>query len=375
MISVQNPFLISGYISPDYFCDREKETLKIIDGLQNGRNITLMSPRRMGKTGLIRHIFYLLRDINPQIEIIYMDIFSTQCLDDFVKVFANSVLGKLDSAPQKAWTKVSQFLKSCRPSLSFDELSGAPKISVDIAQNNGEATIKEIFEYLAASGRECYIAIDEFQQITEYPEKGVEALLRSYIQFIPNLHFIFAGSKCHIMQEMFSSAKRPFYQSTQSLYIGTIDEEAYYNFANGYFMEKEIDFPQPSFRYLYNRFDGHTWYIQCILNRLYGYSKVVTNELIEYAINEIVEENTYNYESLLSAYTPGNVKLLKAIAKERCVKEILSGTFISKYALKAASSVNSSLEKLINKELIYRTPSGYIIYDRFMNEWLHRLEF
>ena len=53
-----NPFLITGYQGPDYFCDREKETASLMSALKNGRNITLISPRRMGKTGLIKNVFY-----------------------------------------------------------------------------------------------------------------------------------------------------------------------------------------------------------------------------------------------------------------------------------------------------------------------------
>lgn len=140
-----------------------------------------------------------------------MDIYSTQNLSDFIRLSASTVLGQLDFTPQKALSRVGQFLKSCRPVFTFDELTGAPKVTINIAPSSEEATLKEMFEYLQSSEKHCYIAIDEFQQIAEYPEKGVEALLRSYIQFIPNINFVFAGSKQHVMQDMFLSAKRPFY--------------------------------------------------------------------------------------------------------------------------------------------------------------------
>ena len=97
-----NPFLISGYHSPDYFCDRERETAAILEALHNGRNLTLIAPRRMGKTGLIRHAFFHLKEQHPDIVTLYMDIYSTQSLGDFVRLFAYTVLGKLDSVPQKA---------------------------------------------------------------------------------------------------------------------------------------------------------------------------------------------------------------------------------------------------------------------------------
>ena len=210
-----NPFLIAGYHSPDYFCDRETETTTMLDALHNGRNVTLIASRRIGKTGLIRHAFYRLKEQHPDIVTIYIDIYSTQSIGDFVRLFANTVLGKLDTAPQKALSRIGRFIRSCRSVFTFDELTGVPKVSIDMAPQEEESTLKEIFNYLGSSEKRCYIAIDEFQQIAECPEKGIEALLRSYIQFLPNVNFIFAGSKQHLMQEMFFSSKRPFYQSTQ----------------------------------------------------------------------------------------------------------------------------------------------------------------
>ena len=370
-----NPFLIAGYHSPEFFCDRKAETATILDALHNGRNITLIAPRRMGKTGLIHHAFYQLKEQKVDIVTLYMDIYSTQTLGDFVRLFANTVLGQLDSMPQKALGRISQFIRSCRPVFTFDEMTGTPKVTVDVSPAEEESTLKEIFDYLGSSEKRCYIAIEEFQQIAEYPEKGVEALLRSYIQFLPNVHFIFAGSKQHVMQEMFASSKRPFYQSTQLLTIGTINRDEYAYFAMEHFANHDLKLPREVFDEIYDKFDGHTWYIQNLLNRLYGYNRNVEMELVSYAVEQIITEQSYSYADLLKAYSAGHVRLLKAIAQEGCVKEVLAGDFISKHRLKAASSVRSALKKLIDNELVYQTADGYIIYDRFMGEWLRKQVF
>ena len=370
-----NPFLISGYYSPEFFCDREQETRTILDALHNGRNVALTAPRRMGKTGLIRHVFYRLKEQQPDIVTFYLDIYSTQSLGDFVRLFAGTVLGQLDSAPQKALSRISRFVRSCRPVFTFDELTGVPKVTIDVAPAEEENTLKEIFEYLGSSEKRCYVAIDEFQQIAEYQEKGVEALLRSHIQFLPNVNFIFAGSRQHLMQEMFTSSKRPFYQSTQLLTIGPIQQDEYAGFATGHFAAHGVKLPQEVFNTIYEKYEGHTWYVQCLLNRLYGYDRDVDMELVSYATEQILAEYSYIYADLLKAYTAGQVRLLKAIAKEGCVKEVLAGDFISTYGLRAASSVSAAMKKLQENELVYQTADGYIIYDRFMGEWLRRQGF
>ena len=370
-----NPFLVTGYHSPEYFCDRRQETETMIQALYNGRNVTLIAPRRMGKTGLVKHVFYKLREQEPDIVTFYMDIYSTQALGDFIRLFASTVLGRLDSVPQKALGRVGKFIKSCRPVFTFDELTGQPKVTIDIVPSSEEATLREIFDYLRSSEKRCYIAIDEFQQIAEYPEKGAEALLRSYIQFVPNINFIFAGSKQHIMQQMFHSAKRPFYQSTQTQVIDRIARDDYYRFAADFFTRQGRKLAEETFGYLYDAFDGHTWYIQTLLNRLYGYAGNPDIGMVDYAIGEVVAESTYTYENLLAAYPASNIRLLKAIAKAGCVREINSGDFITEYRLRAASSVNSALKRLIDREMVYKTADGYIVYDRFMAIWLRQQPF
>lgn len=370
-----NPFLIAGYHSPEFFCDRKAESSTILEALYNGRNITLIAPRRMGKTGLIHHVFYQLKEQKSDVVTLYMDIYTTQSLGDFVRLFANTVLGQLDSVPQKALNRIGQFIRSCRPVFTFDEITGTPKVTVDVSPTEEESTLKEIFDYLGSSEKRCYIAIDEFQQIAEYPEKGVEALLRSYIQFLPNVNFIFAGSKQHVMQEMFTSSKRPFYQSTQLLTIGTVNRDEYADFAMAHFAKNNLQLPREVFDAIYDKFDGHTWYIQNLLNRLYGYNRDVEMASITYAMEQIVAEQSYSYADLLKAYPAGHVRLLKAIAQEGCVKEVLAGNFISKHKLRAASSVSSALKKLVANELVYQTTDGYIIYDRFMGEWLRNQVF
>ena len=246
---------------------------------------------------------------------------------------------------------------------------------MDIAPNEEVNTLKEIFEYLASSEKRCYIAIDEFQQIREYPEKGVEALLRSHIQFLPNVNLIFSGSKKHVMQDMFTSSQKPFYLSTQMINITSIDPAEYSKFAVNHFAENGYNLPENIFKHIYDKYEGHTWYLQNLLNRLYSYGRNVDMEMVGYAVDQIISEFSFSYADLLNSQTPGNIRLLKAIAKEGCVKEIMSGSFIANHKLTAASSVSASIKKLVERELVYESDNGYIIYDRFMGEWLRRQQF
>lgn len=371
-----NPFLITGYISPDYFCDRETETAKIISALKNDRNISLISPRRYGKTGLIHHVFYNINSEDKNVLCIYFDVFSTQNLNEFARLFAESILNRYEGGIEKAIRIFTSFFKSFRPSISYDAITGQPELTVNIIPETTEKSLQEVFSYLQSLNKRCYIAIDEFQQIANYPEKGTEALLRSYIQFLPNVKFIFSGSRQHIMNEIFLSVKRPFYQSTQIFQLKELEKDKYSSFVKHHFHNNGFVFKEECFDYLYDKFEGYTWYIQVILNRLYEYRLNVDNTaLIDQALHELLEENAYTYQELLNAYSTVQRNLLKAVAKEKFVMQIHSGEFISKYRLKNASSINRALNSLLESELIYKSEKGYLVYDRFMGLWLSRLSY
>ena len=174
----------------------------------------------------------------------------------------------------------------------------------------------QVFEYLKNSGKECLIAFDEFQQIAQYPQNNVEALLRTYIQNIHNAHFIFSGSQAHLLDEMFLSPKRPFYQSTSNKSIGKIDKDLYYKFAARFFSLQGRALPENVFDAIYNQFDGHTWYIQKMMNQLYGNKSGDISEAVALeALNDILNENEYYYKMLLRSYTRGQADLLKAVAQ------------------------------------------------------------
>ena len=369
-----NPFIYQGYESPEYFCDREAETKTLISHLKNGRNVTLISPRRIGKTGLIKNTFYHLKEQEKDATCLYIDIFATKNLHDFVELLGVMVINEIVRKNASFIEKTISFFSALRPVLSMDPLTGEPSVSITVEPSKEDITIQSIFNYLNDSEQEVYIAIDEFQQIAEYPEKGTEALLRSYIQFAQHVHFIFSGSKFHLMAEIFGSPKHPFYQSTEMMGLKPLDSDVYYDFCLQFFKEKGGNIEKDIFEYLYNMFEGHTWYIQCIMNRLYeANTNVESTEQVNAAILSILAGREPQFESLSQFFTDNQFSLLKAIAKEGIVAQPTAGRFIKSHNLSGASSTKAALKVLEDKELVYRKPEGYIIYDRFMDLWLKRL--
>lgn len=338
MATLNNPFVVYGYKGAEYFCDRQKETEKMISTLHNERNITLVAPRRMGKTVLIHHVFHQMEEQYEGVKCFYLDIFATKNLEQMVQLMASEIIGKLDLKPSE-----------------------------------GRESLKRIFEYLKQSGKRCYIAIDEFQQILSYPEDGVEAMIRSYIQFLPNVYFVFSGSQQHMMQEMFLSANRPFFQSSLVLSLPCIEEPVYRKFANRLLSSQHRVIDESVFSYIYQQSGSVTWYVQAILHGIYEHGSYgITKSLVDEVIQELIEEQAMAYQNYCAWLTENQQMLLLAIASESLVSSPLSQQFISTHHLPATSSVKTALKALVDKQLVSKTPNGYLVSDRFFAKWLVR---
>lgn len=371
--SLRNPFLVEGYAGPDYFCDRKKEAEMLKSALLNGRNVTLMAPRRMGKSGLIKHVFYEIQRADSNAACFYLDVLATKNMTDFVRLFAETLLGGLESLSDTVLKKLMRVFGSLRPTLKFDAVTGSPALSLELSQAESPATLEKVFSYLQQSKKEVFIAIDEFQQVVRYPEGNTpEALLRACMQSFPGIHFIFSGSSMKMMGEMFLASSRPFYQSTQMMQLGCIDHAEYRIFAAQFFQKAGRAFSDAVFDALYDRFEGHTWYIQMVLNRLYSTETDVTQvqQMLE-VIGEVLQENRLYYSGISRLLTNNQYAVLQAVAKEGVVREPQGAAFIVRHGLPAASSVSASIRSLVDNELLRCDEDGaYRVYDRFFGLWL-----
>ena len=332
---LRNPFVLNGYIGKEYFCDREHEVQKLLEHISNGVNVTLVSPRRVGKTGLIEHLFHQ-KEVEENYYTFLIDIYATKTIEEMVAQMAKSILSTLKS----------------------------PQNSMD-----------EIFRYIENADKPCIVAIDEFQTISEYPGVKAEALLRTYVQHCHNAQFIFAGSKRTMIVEMFSKHSRPFYQSTTIMSVPKLDIEKYRAFAVSHFEKGGKGLSPDVVDEVYDMFEGVTWYLQRVMNKLYMLtptSETCDNHYIPNAIEDILDENQMAYEALLYKIPSRQKALLMAICAEGKASSITSTAFVRKHSLSSSSSVQSAIRGLLDKELVTSENGAYEVYDKFLAIWLNR---
>ena len=369
-----NPFIVTGRIEPEYFCDRVEESARLVRSLTNGNNMVIISPRRMGKTGLIRFC-YDKPEIRDEYYTFFIDILHTSSLREFTYLLGREIYEMLLPRSRKMATLFLRTIKSISGKFGFDPLTGLPTFNVELGDiERPEYTLEEIFSYLTLADKPCIVAIDEFQQVAKYPEKNIEALLRTHIQKIRNSNFIFAGSERHMMQEMFLSASRPFYHSADMLELRAIAREIYVPFIVEHFESRNRRIAAADVEKVYDLFKGHTFYIQKTFNEAFADTLVggeCTIEVIRTAIEGMIAANDTIFREILSNIPEKQKELLYAIAKDGEAERVTSAEFIKRHSLSSASSVQSATKKLLEKDIITEIGKVYSLTDKLFAMWIN----
>ncbi|MDP2887849.1 MAG: ATP-binding protein [Bacteroidota bacterium] len=368
----ENPFPVTTYLGAEYFCDREQETARLISNIRSGNSTTLIAIRRIGKTGLIHHVFSQL----PQgWKGIYVDILETENLNHFLNLLATSIINAI---PEKSsfgkhfWN----LIKSLRPFISYDALTGLPQVSFDIKPKEVEINIHSIFQFLEIQEYKIVVAIDEFQQISRYPEKNTDAWLRTRIQQLKNVVFIFSGSQQHLMAELFTSPHRPFFRSTLIMKLEKLNSEVYCNFIISIFSKYKKSVSIEIASQILDWSKTHTFYVQQLCNRVFASTiKEVTTESWKQQAHQLLTEQEPVFFILRNMLTKPQWRLLKAMAHDGIVYQPTAKAFLVKHHLGTSATVLRSLKTLMEYELIIKEfdadgSSFYGVYDVFLQRWV-----
>ena len=374
---MDNPFYITGIIPEPYFCDREKETAWMVRTLENKAHILLTSPRRMGKTQLIRHVFNQ-PPIKNNYYTFYTDIYPTTSLHELVLFLSKEIYTVLVPKGKTALNKFLAGLHSLTGSFGYDPVSNTPTFNIKLGDiHSPELTLEEIFRYLEQADKPCIFAIDEFQQIANYPEKNVEAMLRSHTQKMNNCLFIYAGSNRHILENMFNSAAKPFYNSAEQIYLDCISKNVYTTFAERQFSKAGRRIAPEAISHAYDLFEGHTYYVHNLLHNTFAYvdaDKTIDEADINKTLSDILEEKGRSFASVMHQLNYQQKETLVAIAKEGKAGSVTSVAFVREHALKSPSSVQYAIGALLEKQLLTYLNDGrtkiYSVSDRFLEMWI-----
>lgn len=370
-----NPFIITAdYCGPEYFCDRIEETRILEENIRNGRNTALISTRRMGKSGLIAHTFDQ-EFIKNHFKTFSIDLYPTSSLEEMVLMLAKEITSPLKSTGEKIFDSFLSIVRSLRPGFKVDSVTGQFIFDLSLGDIvRPQDSLEEIFDYLESSETPCLVSIDEFQQIAEYPEKNVIELLRTRVQKCKHTWFIFSGSDRRMMEKIFNNPSEPFYLSCSLLYLDAIKYDSYLPFAKRHFEEAGKSIDDACFEGVYSQFEGHTWYVQRLLNELFAWTRpgeTATADILSDVISYVVKTYARTFQEQMSAMPDAQKKLLIAIAKDGKSDKVTSIAFCRKHAMKSPSTVQSALRVLHEKGVLRKEGDSFSVANRLLEIWVN----
>ena len=373
-----NPFFTRIDIPDDFFCDRKKETEEIIQYIRNEKNIVLKSPRRLGKSSLILHIFKQ-PDISKHYNTLFVDVFGTKSLSDFVSEFQNALFAAPFAQTARGRKEFGNLLRNAyiQMNLAPDGLPNGFRLG--LAGMPGEDfTLTQIFAFLEKTGKPNLVVFDEFQKINAYPEDAA-AVIRSHVQRATNTTFIFSGSSRHMLQKMFENPDEPFYRSATSLELQPIPQEAYTQFCEEMFTLYGKSIDPEAVEFVYKLFSGNTFDMQEVMKETFMNASadvVTTRDDVTNAIHTLLDQRDTEFKAYLDRIDNQKYRrLLFCIAREGITKGLTSSAMMKRYNLDNASSVQNGLAFLMSDHinLIMKTgPAEYSLRNRFFELWIAR---
>ena len=337
---MNNPFITTGKIPAELFCDRKEESKRLLQSLTNGANVVLMAPRRVGKTQLMYYCFDK-HTVSDNYITFFLDILKTSTLQEFTYELGKAVFNTLASRGQKMQKLAIATMRSLTGNIGFDPVTALPTFGIAIGDiQNPTYSLEEIFRTLESAGKKCLVAI---------------------------------GSERHLLEEMFRDSARPFYNSADIQSLEVIEEKKYTEFVQHHFLANGKRISDDAISHVYHTFDGNTYYNQKTMREAFAETAsdaLCTKETTEQVISQMVREANRHYSEIMARLTLPQKELLYAIAKEHWARQITSGAFIRRHSLKSASSVQSSTKKLQEFGLVSFDSGNYYIADQLMRLWL-----
>ena len=368
------PFVFGVAASGDNFTDRESETARLLTNFRSGVNTVLISPRRWGKTSLVRKVCRLAQ--TDELKIVYLDIFSCRSDADFYDAFASAVLKQTSTKVEEWMENIRQFLSRISPKISLGA-DPAADFSFSLELTPKREDIDEILQLpekiAEKKGCRIVVCIDEFQQIGEFKDsKTFQKRLRSVWQLQKHVSYCLFGSKKHLMNELFERKSLPFYKFGDAIYLQKIATADWVGYIRSRFEATGKSIPAELAEEICRRVDNHSSYVQQLAWLVWTRTgREATRQELEAAFQDIIDQNTPLFEKQTESLTSFQMNFLRAII-DGVHSEFTTQEVMRKYQLGSSANVSIIKRALIKKELIEIDKRKAVIPDPIMKVWLQR---
>lgn len=367
-------FLYGVSVGGDNFTDRVKETRRLKMNFENGLNVILISPRRMGKTSLVKHVAQQVdKDI---VQMVYIDIYDCRSEYDFYNKFAEAMMTQTASKIEAALDNVRQFLARLTPKVSVNpDPSLEYSFSLGITPKDySPEEILSLPERMASRiGKHIVVCIDEFQQVGEWPDSlTVQKRMRGAWQHHTHASYCLFGSRQHMMNQLFQNKRMPFYQFGEPNYLQPIPTEEWVPFIQSKFEKQGLYIDEPYVQQICSIVGNQSSYVQQLSwDVMLNTEKAVTDETIQAGVEDLLIQCTPLFMEQTGGLSSFQLNMLRAIVDGQH-SQWTSQEVISKYNLGTKSNVTKMQKTLIERDFIVATEEGLYLSDPVMGLWLQR---
>lgn len=373
-ISMEKPFVFGVATSGDNFTDREKETQRLLLNFTHGVNTILISPRRWGKTSLVKKVAQLAQTKTRKI--VYLDIFSCRTESEFYRLFATSVLKQTSSKWDEWVENTKQFLAHINPKISIgtDPMNNF-SISFEYSmQDNAGNDILQLPEKIAIEkGIQIVICIDEFQQISDFEDsKTFQKKLRTVWQLQQHVSYCLFGSKKHLMNELFEKKNLPFYKFGDAIYLTKIETKYWIEYICKRFENTGKHISPELAKEICRLVDNHSSYVQQLAWLLWiRTTDIATEEQLTHALEDLLDQNNILFQSETENLSAYQMNFLKAVI-DGIHSKFSSKEIILKYNLGTSANIVRLKSALLQKELIETDGKEIILADPVFGVWFKK---
>jgi AAA+ ATPase superfamily predicted ATPase len=373
MGKLKNPFRYGIAVDSPYFIDREQEIRDYTKWLTSGQSLVIYSPRRYGKTSLV---LKLLKEIRKKgYNTIYIDFFKINSRQRFAELYYTEILRQLPSW-EKALKQISSLTRSLRPVISIDQ-QGLPSVSL---KSEGIFPYHDLTELLdlpqkLSDKKNWVIVFDEFQEINRLNGDSFEKEMRSAFIHHKNVGYAFLGSKMHMLLNMFTHESKAFYQFGKIVELKKLPEDIFAEYIESGLKKSGIDFKDGISAKIIHICEGIPHYVQYLASG--AWEEAIENKskldgtVLELAIFKILINQSDFFSVQYERLTLHQQTVLRAISVDN--ENIYNSDFARKYNLKSPSSVQRSVERLLNDGILIRQHNSYHFTDPFFRRWVLEL--
>lgn len=371
---MERAFVYGISVEGGNFTDRVKETKRLKLNFENGINVILISPRRMGKSSIVKKVKSEIS--NPEIIVVYMDIYDCRSEYDFYNRFASVLMKETASKSEQVIENIKHFLVRLTPKISFSpEPMSDISLSLGITPHNYQPEeILQLPELIAKKqGKHIIVCIDEFQQIGEFSDSiTVQKRLRSIWQHQQNVSYCLFGSKKHLMTKLFQNRKMPFYQFGEMMYLDKISTADWIPFIQSRFELQGKKISKELANRICDTVENCSSYVQQLSwNILAETEETTTEQDFKHGLSALMAQCSGLFEEQIQGLTSYQMNFLRAIC-EGVHRDFGSKKVMEDYNLGSKSNIIRIKEALLDKELIEINQEGVYLEDPVFRMWFNK---